>query len=429
MQPPAGGRRGAGRGTGAETPHDRRGRRRGRPCHSERCAAGQLARAPLRSTWTASRRTPARRARSAAQTHAGRRCSDATREVLVSGDSQHLVGSARRIEAAGTHHARGHRTLALRADAAGIGRGRSGVRGHAPKSLTQTQRLGRRAERSPNRARQLARWGPASIDKRHDHDDPTRLSQERQPGARQPRLRARVHRAHGRRPRRRRQKVLVAIFQRGAVDGLNMIVPFGEQGRTTRRGPSIAIPRPKRDRRRDRSRRLLRPASAHGAARAAVQARRARDRPRLRIARRDALALRRAGLHGKRHARREEHARRLDEPLSARARSTRKRVRSAPSRSRRSCRARCRAPRRRWPSATLNQFGVRAGNQTEMMSTSTFEAHTRRRRRRAPALDREGSVRRGQDAARTRIPTATRRPTAPSIRDRRSATRCVRSRN
>ncbi|HEX7780742.1 MAG TPA: hypothetical protein VF424_15940, partial [Vicinamibacterales bacterium] len=26
-----------------------------------------------------------------------------------------------------------------------------------------------------------------------------------------------------------RQKVLVAIFQRGAVDGLNMIVPFGEK--------------------------------------------------------------------------------------------------------------------------------------------------------------------------------------------------------
>ena len=41
------------------------------------------------------------------------------------------------------------------------------------------------------------------------------------------------------------------------------------------------------------------------------------DRPRVRIARRDALALRRAGLHGNRHAGREEHARRLAEPLSA----------------------------------------------------------------------------------------------------------------
>jgi uncharacterized protein (DUF1501 family) len=40
-----------------------------------------------------------------------------------------------------------------------------------------------------------------------------------------------------------RQKVLVAIFQRGAVDGLNMVVPFGERAYYQSR-PSIAIPRP-----------------------------------------------------------------------------------------------------------------------------------------------------------------------------------------
>ncbi len=40
-----------------------------------------------------------------------------------------------------------------------------------------------------------------------------------------------------------RRKALVAIFQRGAVDGLNMIVPFGEQAYFDSR-PSIAIPRP-----------------------------------------------------------------------------------------------------------------------------------------------------------------------------------------
>src|SRR6476469_9935831 len=40
-----------------------------------------------------------------------------------------------------------------------------------------------------------------------------------------------------------RRKVLVTIFQRGAVDGLNMIVPFGEQAYYRSR-PSIAIPRP-----------------------------------------------------------------------------------------------------------------------------------------------------------------------------------------
>ena len=40
-----------------------------------------------------------------------------------------------------------------------------------------------------------------------------------------------------------RQKVLVAIFQRGAVDGLNMVVPYGERDYYASR-PSIAIPRP-----------------------------------------------------------------------------------------------------------------------------------------------------------------------------------------
>jgi uncharacterized protein (DUF1501 family) len=41
----------------------------------------------------------------------------------------------------------------------------------------------------------------------------------------------------------RKQKVLIAIFQRGAVDGLNMVVPFGERDYYTAR-PSIAIARP-----------------------------------------------------------------------------------------------------------------------------------------------------------------------------------------
>jgi uncharacterized protein (DUF1501 family) len=40
-----------------------------------------------------------------------------------------------------------------------------------------------------------------------------------------------------------RRKVLIAIFQRGAVDGLNMIVPFGERAYYASR-PSIAIARP-----------------------------------------------------------------------------------------------------------------------------------------------------------------------------------------
>ncbi len=41
-----------------------------------------------------------------------------------------------------------------------------------------------------------------------------------------------------------RRKTLIAIFQRGAVDGLNMVVPFGEQNYYDLR-PSIAIPEPK----------------------------------------------------------------------------------------------------------------------------------------------------------------------------------------
>ena len=40
-----------------------------------------------------------------------------------------------------------------------------------------------------------------------------------------------------------RHKVLVAIFQRGAVDGLNMVVPFGDADYYRAR-PTIAIARP-----------------------------------------------------------------------------------------------------------------------------------------------------------------------------------------
>jgi uncharacterized protein (DUF1501 family) len=40
-----------------------------------------------------------------------------------------------------------------------------------------------------------------------------------------------------------RRKLLIAIFQRGAVDGLNMIVPYGE-AEYYRVRPSIAVPRP-----------------------------------------------------------------------------------------------------------------------------------------------------------------------------------------
>ena len=170
-----------------------------------------------------------------------------------------------------------------------------------------------------------------------------------------------------------RRKVLVTIFQRGAVDGLNMIVPFGERDYYASR-PSIAIARPGASRRRrDRSRRLLRPASAAGAAQAALRRAAAGDRPRLRLARRHALALRRAGLHGDGDAGREEHAGRLAEPLPARARA-----RGGDAVPRRRARAAAAAlaaghSRRRWRSARSAQFGIRAGQATDMVQAS-FEA-------------------------------------------------------
>src|SRR5690349_21987017 len=40
-----------------------------------------------------------------------------------------------------------------------------------------------------------------------------------------------------------KRKTLIAIFQRGAVDGLNVVVPFGESNYYSSR-PSIAIPKP-----------------------------------------------------------------------------------------------------------------------------------------------------------------------------------------
>ncbi|MGA8027826.1 MAG: hypothetical protein WB992_11830, partial [Bryobacteraceae bacterium] len=40
-----------------------------------------------------------------------------------------------------------------------------------------------------------------------------------------------------------RKKILIAIFQRGAVDGLNVVIPHGEPAYYAMR-PSIAIPRP-----------------------------------------------------------------------------------------------------------------------------------------------------------------------------------------
>ena len=115
-----------------------------------------------------------------------------------------------------------------------------------------------------------------------------------------------------------RKKILVAIFQRGAADGLNIVVPHGEKDYYELR-PTIAIRgRPKaRHGCRHRSGRLLRPASVARAAEADLRRPAPGDRGRRRLARSDALAFRRAGLHGIGHAGSEGHQRRLDEPRAA----------------------------------------------------------------------------------------------------------------
>ena len=115
-----------------------------------------------------------------------------------------------------------------------------------------------------------------------------------------------------------RQKVLIAIFQRGAVDGLNMIVPFGERDYYASR-PSIAIPRPDGAPTGARSRRVLRPPPAPGAARSRSSTR-VSSRSSMRAGRtttRARTSTRRTTW--RRHAGREEHAGRLAEPLPARA--------------------------------------------------------------------------------------------------------------
>ncbi len=114
-----------------------------------------------------------------------------------------------------------------------------------------------------------------------------------------------------------RKKVLVAIFQRGAVDGLNVVVPHGEK-RYYELRPTIAIPRPERHARYgDRPRRLVRPAPVAFGAQADLRCGTTGDRPSRRLARPDALAFRRAGLYGIRHARPQGDHRWLAESGSA----------------------------------------------------------------------------------------------------------------
>ena len=137
-----------------------------------------------------------------------------------------------------------------------------------------------------------------------------------------------------------RKKILVAIFQRGAVDGLNMVVPFGEP-RYYELRPSIAIPEARWHAELGRrSGRILRTAPGARAAEADVRCAASGDRRRRRLARSHALAFRRAGLHGVRNAGSEGDLGRLDESGVAESRLARRR-RCAPSAWAPAWRARC----------------------------------------------------------------------------------------
>ena len=112
-------------------------------------------------------------------------------------------------------------------------------------------------------------------------------------------------------------KVLVVLFQRGAADALNVVVPHGEQAYYKMR-PAIAVPRPSAAVARadgDRPRRVFRAASIARFVQAAMERRNSGADSRRGEPEQHAVALRRAGLHGERHARQQGHARRLAQSL------------------------------------------------------------------------------------------------------------------
>ena len=76
----------------------------------------------------------------------------------------------------------------------------------------------------------------------------------------------------------------------------------------------------------DRSQRLLRAASVAGGISAALAAGASGHRACRGIARHDALSLRRAGFHGNRHARRENHRGRMAQPLASQHALARRRI-------------------------------------------------------------------------------------------------------
>ena len=251
---------------------------------------------------------------------------------------------------------------------------------------------------------------------------------------RRPRRRSALPRARRARARRRAAapKVLIAVFQRGAVDGLSMVVPHGDADYYAARG-SIAIARPAAGSD-DAALDLdgffgLHPVA--GAAPAALGRAAARRGPCLRLPGHHPLALRRAGLHGVGHARRQEHCRRL-----ARARAAGHAAAAAPRRSARwpwarSCRACSAGTAGAVAMSSIADFDVRAeagrdagrGGRAPRLRVACTSAGVRDLLHGTgrETFEAVKMLRRAQPAA------AWRRPTARSTRADASATACGRS--
>ena len=223
-----------------------------------------------------------------------------------------------------------------------------------------------------------------------------------------------------------RKKILVAIFQRGAADGLNVVVPHGEKAYYDLR-PTIAVPRPRRRQARrcgHRSRRLLRPASVARAAQAAVRPAAPGHRGCGRLARSHALAFRRAGLHGIRHAGPESHRERLDEPRAAAGQKARfrrcGRSRSAPA-----------LPRAMRGSAAGHRAAEASTTSRCAMPQAARRVRADVRHRRPIPCCRPPAARRSKPwpCCNPSSSSPIRPPAAPNIRAAASATACSRSRS
>ena len=221
--------------------------------------------------------------------------------------------------------------------------------------------------------------------------------------------------------------MLVTIFQRGAVDGLNMIVPFGERDYYAAR-PSIAIARP--GTRPDAAIDLdgffglhprLAPLKPLYDARqlAIVHACGSPDGTRSHFDAQDYMETATPGVKSTQDGwlNRYLHAREHEAATPFRA------VALAPQLPR--------ALQGLAPALAIGQigqFGIRAGQATDMVQAS-FEAEYAAAAQSVLQPDRPRGVRRGEDAEDRRPGQATRPRTAPSIRARRSAKRCGRSRS